>query len=252
LGSSHIESVFEAVAAAANASTNSNISGGKRMPLIQVKVIENVFTPEQKGQIITKLTDANGVDRGREPAPGYVGRHRRDSQWRLEHGREGLYHRIRPRVEGREEGGLNPHYRWAGARLEARPARNFCTLGIACSILASAFSLPGTSDVSDRTDALFHPILWTEIPISTLPARSAFRGASLRPAFPRGRPAPHTQARPAKPSQFAVVVQFKPHRCHIRFLFAIEENRRYNLPALEWESDERHNNYFGRDARLLR
>ncbi|MGH9577267.1 MAG: tautomerase family protein [Terriglobales bacterium] len=28
------------------------------MPLIQVKVIENVFTPEQKSQIITKLTDA--------------------------------------------------------------------------------------------------------------------------------------------------------------------------------------------------
>ena len=28
------------------------------MPLIQVKVIENVFSPEQKSQIITKLTDA--------------------------------------------------------------------------------------------------------------------------------------------------------------------------------------------------
>ncbi|HEY6903755.1 MAG TPA: tautomerase family protein [Candidatus Acidoferrales bacterium] len=28
------------------------------MPLIEVKVIENVFTPEQKSQIITKLTDA--------------------------------------------------------------------------------------------------------------------------------------------------------------------------------------------------
>ena len=28
------------------------------MPLIQVKLIENVFTPEQKSQIITKLTDA--------------------------------------------------------------------------------------------------------------------------------------------------------------------------------------------------
>jgi 4-oxalocrotonate tautomerase len=28
------------------------------MPLIQVKVIENVFTPEQKNQMITKLTDA--------------------------------------------------------------------------------------------------------------------------------------------------------------------------------------------------
>ena len=28
------------------------------MPLIQVKLIENVFTPEQKNQMITKLTDA--------------------------------------------------------------------------------------------------------------------------------------------------------------------------------------------------
>ena len=28
------------------------------MPLVEVKVIENVFTPEQKGQMITKLTDA--------------------------------------------------------------------------------------------------------------------------------------------------------------------------------------------------
>ena len=28
------------------------------MPLIQVKLIENVFTPAQKNQIISKLTDA--------------------------------------------------------------------------------------------------------------------------------------------------------------------------------------------------
>lgn len=28
------------------------------MPLIQVKLIEEVFTPEQKKQMITKLTDA--------------------------------------------------------------------------------------------------------------------------------------------------------------------------------------------------
>ncbi len=28
------------------------------MPLIQVKLIENVFTPAQKSQIITELTDA--------------------------------------------------------------------------------------------------------------------------------------------------------------------------------------------------
>jgi 4-oxalocrotonate tautomerase len=28
------------------------------MPLIQVKLIENVFTPEQKQQIVRRLTDA--------------------------------------------------------------------------------------------------------------------------------------------------------------------------------------------------
>ncbi|RXH57694.1 tautomerase family protein [Granulicella sibirica] len=28
------------------------------MPLIQVQLIENVFTPEQKQEVITKLTDA--------------------------------------------------------------------------------------------------------------------------------------------------------------------------------------------------
>jgi 4-oxalocrotonate tautomerase len=30
----------------------------KAMPLIQVKVIEGVFTPEQKKEMVTKLTDA--------------------------------------------------------------------------------------------------------------------------------------------------------------------------------------------------
>jgi 4-oxalocrotonate tautomerase len=28
------------------------------MPLIQVKLVENVFSPEQKGEIIERLTDA--------------------------------------------------------------------------------------------------------------------------------------------------------------------------------------------------
>jgi 4-oxalocrotonate tautomerase len=32
--------------------------GNLHMPLIQVKLIENVFTPAQKAQMITKLTDA--------------------------------------------------------------------------------------------------------------------------------------------------------------------------------------------------
>src|SRR4051812_6391181 len=32
-------------------------TGGRQMPLIQVKLIENVFTPEQKQQIVRRLTD---------------------------------------------------------------------------------------------------------------------------------------------------------------------------------------------------
>jgi len=32
--------------------------GGVHMPLIQVKIIEGVFSPEQKQEIVRKLTDA--------------------------------------------------------------------------------------------------------------------------------------------------------------------------------------------------
>lgn len=39
------------------------------MPLIQVKVIENVFTPEQKKEMITKLTDAMVAIEGENMRP---------------------------------------------------------------------------------------------------------------------------------------------------------------------------------------
>jgi 4-oxalocrotonate tautomerase len=39
------------------------------MPLIEVKAIEKVFTPEQKRQIITKLTDALVSIEGEELRP---------------------------------------------------------------------------------------------------------------------------------------------------------------------------------------
>ncbi|MGC2323647.1 MAG: tautomerase family protein, partial [Terriglobales bacterium] len=39
------------------------------MPLIQVKLIENVFTPEQKSQIISKLTDAMVAIEGENMRP---------------------------------------------------------------------------------------------------------------------------------------------------------------------------------------
>ncbi|HWR14272.1 MAG TPA: tautomerase family protein [Terriglobales bacterium] len=39
------------------------------MPLIEVKLIENVFTPEQKKQMITKLTDAMVAVEGENMRP---------------------------------------------------------------------------------------------------------------------------------------------------------------------------------------
>lgn len=39
------------------------------MPLIQVKVIENVFTPEQKKEMIVKLTDAMVAIEGENMRP---------------------------------------------------------------------------------------------------------------------------------------------------------------------------------------
>ncbi len=39
------------------------------MPLIQVKLIENVFTPAQKKEIITKLTDAMVAIEGENMRP---------------------------------------------------------------------------------------------------------------------------------------------------------------------------------------
>ena len=51
-----------------------------RMPLIEVSVIKDVFTPEQKHQIITKLTDALVEHRGREHAARDVVRRPRGGQ----------------------------------------------------------------------------------------------------------------------------------------------------------------------------
>jgi 4-oxalocrotonate tautomerase len=39
-------------------SPNQKVEGNQTMPLIQVKLIEDVFTPAQKKEMITKLTDA--------------------------------------------------------------------------------------------------------------------------------------------------------------------------------------------------
>jgi phenylpyruvate tautomerase PptA (4-oxalocrotonate tautomerase family) len=42
------------------------------MPLIQVRVIKDVFSKEQKRQIISKLTDAMGFNRRRKHAWCYL------------------------------------------------------------------------------------------------------------------------------------------------------------------------------------
>src|SRR6476469_9444857 len=55
---------MRAPTAAAEPGSSPRTSGGHRqkewvdMPFIQVKVIENVFSSEQKGQIVRELTDA--------------------------------------------------------------------------------------------------------------------------------------------------------------------------------------------------
>ena len=45
------------------------------MPLINVKLIEDVFTPEQKHEIIRRLTDADGRGRRRAHAPRHLVHH---------------------------------------------------------------------------------------------------------------------------------------------------------------------------------
>jgi len=50
------------------------------MPLISVKVIEGVFTPAQKQDIVRKLTDAMVGIEGREHAPRDLVRRRGGSQ----------------------------------------------------------------------------------------------------------------------------------------------------------------------------
>ena len=55
------------------------------MPLIQVKLIENVCTAAQKRQIITKLTDAMVSIEGENMRPAHVGGGRRSTQRRMGH-----------------------------------------------------------------------------------------------------------------------------------------------------------------------
>ena len=73
------------------------------MPFIQVKVIENVFTSEQKQQIVRSLTDALVRYRRREHAACHVVRGRGGAQRRLGHRRQSVDNRRCPRASGRRQ-----------------------------------------------------------------------------------------------------------------------------------------------------
>ena len=62
------------------------------MPLIQVKVIENVFTDEQKQEIVRRLTDAMVEIEGENMRPRQVVSRRRGAQWRLGHRGQPVVH----------------------------------------------------------------------------------------------------------------------------------------------------------------
>jgi hypothetical protein len=53
------------------------------MPLVNVKLIEGVFTPAQKQEMVRKLTDTMVSIEGGEHAIRDVGRDRRGQKWRL-------------------------------------------------------------------------------------------------------------------------------------------------------------------------
>jgi len=50
-------------------SRNGNEKEENNMPLIEVKTIENVFTPDEKKQLITRLTDAMVAIKGESVRP---------------------------------------------------------------------------------------------------------------------------------------------------------------------------------------
>ena len=68
------------------------------MPLIQVRVIKDVFSKEQKHQIISKLTDAMVSDRRREHARRHLVCGRGGGKRRLGHRRQRADHSRRARL----------------------------------------------------------------------------------------------------------------------------------------------------------
>ena len=62
------------------------------MPLVQVKLIEGVFSDAQKQEMIRKLTDAMVSIEGENDARGHLGGRRRGQERELGHRREGPDH----------------------------------------------------------------------------------------------------------------------------------------------------------------
>lgn len=57
------------------------------MPLIQVKLMEKVFTPNRKKESVSKLTHAMVPIEGGNNIHPVMGHHRRGLQWWMEHRR---------------------------------------------------------------------------------------------------------------------------------------------------------------------
>ena len=91
------------------------------MPLMEIHLIENAFNPEQKRQIIQKLTDAMGVDRRRKHARRELGQNFRSHERRMGHqwpaadhrsgqgSRSGPKRGVRPVRGLASPGGSSPH-----------------------------------------------------------------------------------------------------------------------------------------------
>ena len=107
------------------------------MPLINVKLIEGVFSSDQKQRDHRAPDRRDGLDRGREHAPGHVVRGRGGQERRLGHRRQRAHDRAGPRA--RRGRGLTPGLRGpAGARRVPAGPRRGCSLGGMHELLAQA------------------------------------------------------------------------------------------------------------------
>ena len=75
------------------------------MPIVNFKAIEGVITPEQKRELITKLTEAVASVYGEGDPSSHLGRHRGRAERRMGHCRQARDHqRHHGPAGGRQEG----------------------------------------------------------------------------------------------------------------------------------------------------